>query len=217
MHALRLTLAASWLAAGTTLGAQVLLSRPFDADRAGALPAGFTLASFRREPGGPDRWLVRGQASQHYLLHAPTAGAGGYALAVIDGTTVADQSTTVRLRLAGGARAGGLVWRYRDPLNFYAAVLDLGDGDLALYRVSSGDLIRLEFEDDLELDVDAWHTLKVVHDEEEVTVSLGGIRVFQDTGRRNRAAGPGLVGFLATADSEVWFDDLRVEARRPRR
>ncbi len=216
-HTIGMTLAASWLAAGLTVGAQTLLTRAFDTDKPGAPPAGFTLTTFR--PGPTSKWLVRGPASQAHVVHLATPGATTaantpYAIARAEGAMAEDQVVSVRLRLEGGTRSGGLVWRYRDIQNFYAVVLDLTDGDLAMYRVSSGNLIRIEFEDGLELDVNGWHTLKVIHDDEEISVSLGGVRVFEDTNRRNRSGGSGAVGLFARSDSEVWFDDLRVERRR---
>ncbi len=210
-----MTLAVSWLAAGMTVGAQTLLTRRFDTDKPGAVPAGFMLASFRATtPGG---WAVRGPAAQAALVHSAAPGATGYAMAIAGASSVQDLVASVRLRLAGGTRTGGLVWRYHDAQNFYALVLDILEGEMAMYRISSGDRVRLEFEDDLELDADAWHTLKVTHEGPDVSVSLGGIRVFEDSDRSNRTGGPGLVGVLATAASEVWFDDLRVDVRRPRR
>jgi hypothetical protein len=217
MKTLRLTLVVAWLAAGIAVSAQTLLSRAFDTDKAGAPPPGFTFATFR--PGPTSQWLVRGPAAQGHVAHlaapgASTPGNTPYAIALADGPAVEDQVVSVRLRLAGGTRSGGLVWRYRDIRNFYAAVLDLTDGDLALYRILSGNSTRLEFEDGLELDVNAWHTLKVTHDDEEISVSLGGIRVFEDNSRRNRGGGAGAVGLFARSDSEVWFDDLRLDRRR---
>jgi hypothetical protein len=219
MKTISMTLAASWLAAGVTVGAQaLLLTRTFDADKPGVLPRGFTLAMFR--PLGqtdPGKWVLRRPGSEAYLTHAAIPRSGGYAMAIADESAVQDLTASVRLRLAGGQRAGGLVWRYHDVQNFYAAILNLAGQEMAIYRVSAGDLIRIEFEDDLELDVNAWHMLKVIHDDEQIRVSLGGIRVFEDDRRRNRAGGAGLVGLIAGRSSEVWFDDLRVEARRPRR
>ena len=212
MKTLRPTLVVLWLAGGLGLEAQTVLSRNFDADKPGGLPPGFVLAVFRA--ADPGQWVVRGQGSQHYVVHAGAPGARGYSVALVDGTLADYQVASVRLRLAGGGRAGGLVWRYRDPQNFYMAELNLVDRDMAVYRVQAGNRIRIEFEDDLELDVNAWHSLKVTHDGPEVSVSLGGIRVFEDTDRRNRTAPAGTVGLLASVDSEVWFDDLRVDRRR---
>jgi hypothetical protein len=217
MKAISAALAATWLAASAALAAQTILTRTFEADKPGVPPPGFSFVTFR--PGPTSKWLIRGPAAQAHAVHlatpgASTAGNTPYAIALAEGPATDDQEVSVRLRLAGGTRSGGLVWRYRDVQNFYAALLDLSDGDLALYRVLSGNSTRLEFEDDLELDVNAWHTLKVTHDDEEISVSLGGIRVFEDNSRRNRGGGSGLVGLFARSDSEVWFDDLRVVQRR---
>jgi hypothetical protein len=122
----------------------------------------------------------------------------------------------VRLRLHGGARAGGLVWRYVDDRDYYAALLDLARGEISMYRVSDGNRTKLEFEDDLELDPEAWHTLKAVHVGAFAYVTLGGIRVFEDHIGRPDRAGAGRAGVLSTGNSEVWFDDLRIEAPRRR-
>jgi hypothetical protein len=216
MKAIRVILGASWLAAAATLGAQTLLTRTFDEDKGTGVPAGFTLAAMRQPD--PGRWALRRQGAETSLTHAATAGAAGFAIAVADASAIQDLSATVRLRLAGGARSGGVVWRYRDAQNFYAAILNLTRGTLAGYRVTDGNMIRIEgmFEDDLELDPNAWHTLKIVHDGAQMSVSLGGIRVFEENDRRDRIRS-GLVGLIATGDSDVWFDDLRVEVRRPRR
>jgi hypothetical protein len=107
------------------------------------------------------------------------------------------------------------VWRYQDPLNHYVATLNLADQDLAVYRVVRGNRIRIEREDDLELDRDAWHTMRVVQDDDSIRVYLGGIRVFSD---RDRSGGnEGAFGVWASATSEVAFDDLRAEPRAERK
>ena len=102
------------------------------------------------------------------------------------------------------------MWKYQDPLNHYAAQLDLAKQELAIYRVSSGNRIRLEREDDLELDPDAWHSLKIFQESGEIRVYLGGIRVFSE--RDRHAAAPcASVGVWSAGDTTVMFDDFRVE------
>jgi hypothetical protein len=184
----------------------------FDADRAGALPPGFTLAAMRQADAGT--WLVRRDAANGLLVHDANPAHAGFGLAIADAAPFRDGSVSVRLRLDGGARAGGVVWRYQDAENFHAAVLDLADRSLALYRIVRGNRVRVEDEEDLELDPAAWHTLKVVHDQAYVRVSLGGIRVFDE---RDRTFGAGRVGLLASGGSLVSFDDFqaRPESRRP--
>ena len=102
----------------------------------------------------------------------------------------------MRFKAIGGGRTAGLVWKYQDPMNHYSAQLDLAKQELAIYRVVNGNRIRLEREDDLELDPDAWHSLKIFQERGEIRVYLGGIRVFSERDRlprgraERRASGP---------------------------
>jgi hypothetical protein len=213
-----LTAATAALACCAVLGgsAQGLATWTFDTDPANALPKGFTLSAMRQD--GPGTWLVRRDGTSGALVHSTDAPQAGYSLALAPHEPMSDVIASTRLRLTGGARAGGLVWRYQDANNYYGAVLDLTQGTLFMYLIRNGNRITIESEDDLELDVAAWHTLRVVHERQSVYVSLGGIRVFEEReGRLERTLGPGQIGLLATGDSEVWFDDLRIEPGRPRR
>jgi hypothetical protein len=188
----------------------------FDAAQAGQPPEGFTFAAMRQ--AAPGTFVVRHAGASGYLVHAATAGAKGFSIAIANGEPLSDLVISVRLRLSGGARAGGVVWRYVDPQNFYAAVLDLDRGELSLFRVTGGNMIKIEEEEDLELDRDAWHMLKVVHEDAQVRVSLGGIRVFTDDERRhNRLLPQGRAGLLAAGNADVAFDDLRIAPDRGRR
>jgi hypothetical protein len=187
----------------------------FDGGRGDALPAGFEFAAMRQETSG--RWLVRREGGNGALVHAADAAARGFALALAPDAPLLDVEASVRMRLAAGTRRGGLVWRYTDPTRYYAALLDLGDGRLSLFRVVEGNRTFLESEDGLELDPAAWHTLKIVHADARIVVSLGGIRVFEERDRRYTAAVPGRTGVIAAGDAEAWFDDLRLEPARLRR
>jgi hypothetical protein len=187
----------------------------FDADRAGAAPAGFTLAAMRQD--APGTWLVRREGPNGLLAHLADAAAGGFALALPAGAAQPGVVLSVRLRLTGGTMAGGLVWRYTDAANFYATLLDLTRRELVLFRVSGGNRVFLESKGDLELDPAAWHTLKIVHDDDDIRVSLGGIRVFEERDRRgDRRAAAVRTGVIAAGNAEVLFDDLRVEPPRGR-
>jgi hypothetical protein len=189
---------------------------PFDGDRPGAPPAGFTFAAMRQpEPGA---WLIRRVADGGVLVHAAANGARGLSIALAPGEFVGPVLVSARMRLAGGSRAGGLVWRYRDPENFHAAMVDLVERELVLFRVTGGNRVFLESEDGLELDPDAWHTLKIEHDDNEIEVALGGIRVFEERDRRGSRTSDGVrAGVVAAGHADVWFDDLRLERRRQER
>jgi len=209
------TLAVAWAALQVAAG-QLSFTHTFDTEGPGPLPAGFELAAMRQDTSGT--WLVRRDGANGVLVHQGSDKASGFALALAPAAPLRDVQTSVRLRLAGGARAGGLVWRYADASNFYGAILDLAKAEVVLFRVTAGNRTFLEREDDLELDPAAWHMLKVVHDESRVQVSLGGIRVFEERDRRSeRGSAPGRTGVIAAGAADVWFDDLRIEPDRDRR
>jgi hypothetical protein len=129
-------------------------------------------------------------------------------MAVLDTPHPMHMRASVRLKLTDGERVGGLVWRYQDAENFYLAALDLRVQQLSLYRVVRGNRITLDQEDELELDVSAWHTVRVVQDEDDVQVSLGGIGVMR---ARDRVVADGRAGVWSGGGATAWFDDLRVE------
>lgn len=193
-----------------SLRAQIV-NRSFNDDKPGVAPPGFVLAAVRQP--APGSWLIRRQGTQGHLVHQAT-GTAGYALALADERLEGDIEIWARIRLAAGDRTGGLVWRYVDEQNFYAVLLDVARGELAMYRFTGGNRIRIEFEDDLELDREAWHTVKVICTGRSVRVQLGGIRVFEDDDRRSSATfAPGRAGFITTGTSETWFDDFHLATR----
>jgi hypothetical protein len=188
--------------------------RTFDEDPVGSPPPGLTFAIARQQT--PGRWFVRAEGPNHYLTHiADSAAAGGFSLAVLDTPHPAQMRASVRLKLSEGERVGGLVWRYQDAENFYLAALDLRVQELALYRVVRGNRIRLDDEDELELDVSAWHSVRVVQDDDDIRVSLGGIGVIRARDRTIADEG-GRAGVWSGGGATAWFDDLRIEPEENR-
>ena len=191
------------------VAAQDVVVRTFDDDKIGAPPAGFTMAAGR--DAARDGWTVKREgATARVLVHDGTPSrADSFAVAIFSGAQYLDVQVSVRFKTAGGARTAGLVWKYQDQLNHYVAQLDLAKQELAMYRVVNGNRIRLEREDDLELDPDAWHSLKIFQENGHIRVYLGGIRVLSERDRlpASRAG----VGLWTGGDSTVMFDDFRIE------
>ncbi len=189
--------------------------RSFDQDAVGAAPAGFTFAVSRLATTGG--WAVRAEGADRHLVHLGDGSRGeGFSLAVLDGAPPTGLRLSARIRLVDGTRVGGLVWRYRGPDDFLAVSLDLNAQAVALYRVVHGNRIRLEMENDLELDPHAWHVVRVEHRDSQIRVSIGGIGVMR---ARDRSPGEtGRAGVWSAGSATTWFDDIQTqEARESRR
>jgi len=209
LRAVRVThfVAAALALSVASASAQAVL-RSFDQDAAGSPPGGFTFAAARLANGG--RWMVRADGADRYMTHISEPAAGeGFALAVLDTMPPSELRLSARIKLADGARAGGLVWRYQNPENFYAVSLDLTAQEISLYRVARGNRIRLEVEDDLELDPNAWHALRVEHEDGRIRVALGGIGVIR--ARERTADEGGRAGVWSAGAATTSFDDIQVQ------
>ena len=188
--------------------AQSVILRTFDDEKIGALPAGFATATGR--DAAADGWMVKREGAARVLVHdGKPSPPDSFAVAILLEPRYQDVQVSVRLKAIGGGRVAGLVWKYQDPLNHYSAQLDLLKQEIVVYRVVNGNRIRLERDDDLELDPDAWHSLKIFQKHGEIRVYLGGIRVFRERDRMPSVTSS--VGMWAGGDSAVMFDDFRIE------
>ena len=184
--------------------------RTFDDDKVGAPPPGFTLAAGR--DASADRWAVRRDGNVRALVHEGKASPpDSFTVAIYSGGQYGDVEVSVRFKATGGGRTAGLVWKYQDPMNYYVAQLDLVRQEVAVYRVASGNRIRIEREDDLELDPDAWHSLRIRQEDGQIRFYLAGIRIMTERDRFPRATAN--VGIWVTGDSTVMFDDFRIEEK----
>ena len=181
----------------------------FDSDPIGRASAAFSYRVTR--DSAPARWTVQREGTNGFLAHAgePSARAG-FSLALLHGQPRGPQSLSARLRLSGPRGEMGIAWRVQDVNNYYLALLDLesSEQDIGLYRIVNGNRVRIDVEDDLDLDRAAWHTLKVVQEDDQIRVYLGGIRVLR--ARDRTFTKPGGVALWCTGDAGAHFDDLRV-------
>jgi hypothetical protein len=98
----------------------------FDTFPLGKAPPGWTIAV--TNPGGAPLWEIVKDGSaptQPYVLAQVShdAASGRVPLAILDGLRLRDGDVGVRIKPVSGNedRAGGVVWRYRDPNNYYLA------------------------------------------------------------------------------------------------
>lgn len=182
--------------------------RTFEGETVGRAPSGFVFRVARES--APAHWVLQREGTNSFLAHlGEPSMRGGFSLAILE-TPLPARATFVsaRTRRAGQDGSLGVAWRVQDADNYYLAKLDLARQDIGLYRVVRGNRVRIEGEDDLELDPNAWHTLKIVQEETDIRVYIGGIRVLR--ARDRTFAASGAAGLWATGDAIAHFDDVRI-------
>jgi hypothetical protein len=188
----------------------------FDRERVGHAPPGWTVGP--AEGSGAPRWEVRSDRTaptQPYVLAQTSADdAGGSSpIAILNGVSIRDGDVSVRLKPMTGrkSRSGGVVFRYRDPNNYYVASADSLRQDVVVYKVENGVRRPLVTPVKREIPANEWSILKVSLGGSRIQVFMGHRRIlrFDDTTFR----GPGKVGLWTGADSVTYFDDFRVSPK----
>ncbi|MGA1997797.1 MAG: hypothetical protein ABSH45_18680 [Bryobacteraceae bacterium] len=118
--------------------------------------------------GLPPRWEVRRDLSaptQPYVLAhlSNAAGTDRSPLAIFDSLSLRDADVSVRIKAVGGREdeTGGVVWRYRDPGNYYLALANAQRHNVAIFRVQDGRRVELRVPVPHDIEPNAWNILKV--------------------------------------------------------
>jgi hypothetical protein len=208
MKSLALLISLGWMVpAGTVVN--------FDSGTVGRAPAGWTVAM--TNGGAPPQWRILQDSSaptQPYVLaQTSTGSAERCPLAILDNVTLRDGDVSVRIKPVSGKedQAGGVVWRYRDPGNYYLARVDSLTRNVVVYKVRNGVRTRVSFVAPHEIPANAWSILKVSARGDRFQVYLDHRRILQGFDRTFGSAGK--VGLWTVADSVTYFDDFRVYPR----
>jgi hypothetical protein len=185
----------------------------FDNDTVGKTPPGWTVTM--TNSGGAPRWEVRldrTSPTDPYVLAQVSDDATGNRcpLAIFDGLSLRDVDVSVRIKPVAGRedRAGGLVWRYRDPNNYYLARANALEKNVAIFRVQNGRPTRIAAFVQHDIPSNGWSILKVSVRGDRFQVYVNHRRLLQAEDRTFR--GPGKVGLWTMGDSVTYFDDFRV-------
>lgn len=187
---------------------------------AGAPPEGFTFA--RTGSGDEGRWVVaateNAPSGRHALSQSSTDRTSGrFPLAVYEGFTGRDVDVSVRFKPVSGEvdQAAGLVWRYRDPGNYYIVRANALEDNVVLYKVENGKRTDLPVKGagrtygvKQKVPGKSWSELRVTARGNLFTVSFDGKQIFQVEDSTFPEAGK--VGLWTKADSVTEFDDLRI-------
>jgi hypothetical protein len=208
----RMTLAA--LLALRGLGGVAMADAPrtwdFQRDAVGAPPAGFSFG--RTGEGREGRWVVlqdsTAPSGDHVLVQTDQDETDDrFPVAVADAPSLKDLRLEVRCKPVSGKtdEACGLVFRYRDPDNYYVARANALEDNVNLYRVVNGRRREVKGWSG-KVAPKVWHTLAIEARGDHLQVFWEGKLVVDARDDTFRDAGR--VGVWTKADSVTSFDAL---------
>ena len=196
----------------------------FDSAKTGAVPPDWTVAMTHE--GGAPKWEIVSDPSApskpNVLAQTSTDNTSGrFPLAIYEKASFTNGSLTVRFKAIAGERdqAAGLVWRYKDPDNYYIVRANALEDNVVLYKVEGGKRLSLEPKDTPSKTsgvkqkgpTHAWSTLKVSFDGPRFEVSFDGAKIMEVEDKTFTT--PGKTGFWTKADSVTYFDDFLIEKK----
>jgi hypothetical protein len=196
----------------------------FDSGKPGSLPSGWTSAM--THTGGAPKWelLKDSTAPTQPNVLAQTSSdrtSGRFPLAVYEKANIRDGELTVKFKAISGKgdQAAGLIWRYRDPDNYYITRANALENNVVLYKVEKGERKSLApkglpskaYGVKHTVPGNQWNELKVTFKGSLMTVFFNGTQLFEVEDDTFQEAGK--VGLWTKADSVSYFDDFRLSSR----
>jgi hypothetical protein len=215
------TVIISVMCAAIACGAQTV---NFDSVRAGSVPPGWTVAM--THSGGPPKWEVLADPSApskpNVLAQTSSDKTDGrFPLAILDSSSFKDGAVSVKCKPVSGAgdRACGMLWRYRDPDNYYLVRANAAENNVVLYKVEKGTRTALAPKGTArgtygvkhKVPTGEWSTLRVTAQGNLFTVFFNGEKLFEVEDATFPAAGK--VGLWTKADSVTYFDDFQIDTK----
>jgi len=201
---------ALWISFGLLASSGKVIT--FDQTPLGHTPAGWTVAM--THTGAEPRWEVRrdNSAPSPYVLAQLSADHHNdrCPLAIFDGVNLRDGDVSVRIKPVSGQQdqAGGVIWRYRDPNNYYLARANAVTKNVAIYRVRNGERLPIATAVPHDIEPNTWNILKVSVHGSRFQVYVNHHRLLQADDKT--FSGPGRVGLWTVSDSVTYFEDFRV-------
>jgi hypothetical protein len=191
------------------------LAYNFDSDVQGQLPQKFHAAL--TGSGNESKWAVTADASApsrpNVVAQTSTDKTDyRFPLLIGDEGSFRDLDLSVRFKAVSGNidRAGGLVFRLRDPNNYYIVRANALENNYRLYHVVNGR--RSQFAGaNLKVTSGEWHELRVEAIGNKITCYYDGSKKIEATDDTFKDAGK--IGLWTKADSVSYFDDLKATAK----
>lgn len=176
--------------------------------------------------GAPPRWeIVHDESAPSppnvlaQLSRDTTAGR--FPLAIWNRALLQDGEVNIAFKPVAGSidQAAGIVWRYREPNDYYIVRANALENNIVLYKVEKGvrtsitpkGLPSRSYGIKHPIPSGRWNSLKVAFAGDTFTVFLNQERLFEaeDTTFQK----PGKVGLWTKADSITYFDDFKVSGK----
>jgi len=187
----------------------------FDSDTPGQLPVKFHSA--KTGGGAQEKWAVTADPTAPSKPNVVTQTSTDqidyrFPLLISDEGSFQDLDLSVKFKAVTGSidRAGGLVFRLKDPNNYYIVRANALENNYRLYHVVNGR--RSQFAGaNLKVTSGEWHELRVEAVGKKITCYYDGSKKIEATDDTFKDAGK--VGLWTKADSVTSFDDLKVTAK----
>ena len=178
----------------------------FDAEKPGALPAGWVAGV---TGSGTPRWAIAGDpkapSPPNVLMQS---GRGTFPWCVRKDVSLADGFVEVKFKPIAGSedQAGGVVWRWKDGDNYYVARANALENNVSLYHTTGGRRKTIKYVD-APVAANAWHVLRVEFAGTMIRVALDSKTYVES--KDSHITGAGAVGVWTKADSVTSFDDFK--------
>ena len=182
----------------------------FDNLTAGAPPPGWTAT---KTGTGAAKWTIENDdtaPSKPNVLKQ--SGQATYPVCIKDDTNLKDGFVEVKFKPISGKedQAGGLIWRAKDPNNYYIARANALEDNVTIYHTINGQRTEKK-RTNLRVASNQWHTLRVDFQGNHFTVTFDSKKAidWDDT----TFTDAGKVGVWTKADSVTLFDDFTYGAK----
>jgi len=192
----------------------------FGADAPGTVPQGWSV--FMTHQGGAPKWEVvadrTAPGKKGYAVGQTSKDQtdGRFPLLIYDNSNLKDGELSVSFKPISGRvdQGAGLVWRFRDPNNYYVTRANALEDNVVLYKVEKGERIPLPpvgqpsntYGLPHHVPTGVWHTLRVTFKGSLFTVYINGEKMFDVDDKT--FPDPGKVGLWTKSDSVISFDNF---------
>ncbi len=121
-----------------------------------------------------------------------------------------DFTFSTRVKMMGGAMAqmGGIVFRYKDPKNYYVLVASVLDKHFWFFKIVNGMRSEKLIGPAIEIAKDEWHDISVSCEGNHINCLFDGKQIIPMI--TDDSFSSGKVGFWTKSDSVVYFTDAKI-------